>query len=428
MRTRYLQLFPLFVLLSGCGAGALGDDLAGTIASPIVGGKTATTCQWPSTVALTSDGICSGTLVHPQIVITAAHCGTNFKEAKFGENARTPARTVPIEYCKSYWDEIGVDETTAEFGDGLDRAFCKLKMPVTDVPIAPPLMGCETEILKPGLDVVIAGFGITAADKDDADTKRYVHTVLGETSRDSIRVGKPTANSCEGDSGGPAFVQLADGSWRTFGITNGSPDDTGACGSFTFYALVHKAVPWIEKTSGIDITPCHDADGTWNPTAQCRGFSTTPAASGRTWQNGCAETSISGLEWTCGAPFDGSGVDAGSVDGAAGNDGGAEASVGADDGMVEQQDAARADNDSDAGNADAGAQIAPPLTGSGGSGGSGGGSGATGGSGPVAPAGAAEEHGSCSVGHGAGGAAAWLWALVGALAGRRRRSVGGRSA
>jgi len=60
-----------------------------------------------------------------------------------------------------------------------------------------------------------------------------------------------------GDSGGPAFVQLADKSWRVFGIDS---EGTGkSCGAGDLMGVMHKAVSWIEQQSGVDITPCHDA-------------------------------------------------------------------------------------------------------------------------------------------------------------------------
>src|SRR4051812_35558048 len=71
-----------------------GEPLASANA-PIFGGQLATTCQWPTTVLLNG---CTGTLVHPLIVTTAGHCGTNHRTATFGETRNSPgARTVPIE-------------------------------------------------------------------------------------------------------------------------------------------------------------------------------------------------------------------------------------------------------------------------------------------------------------------------------------------
>ena len=46
-------------------------------------------------------------------------------------------------------------------GSNHDFAFCKLAQPVTNVEIVPILMGCETSILAPGTEIVLAGFGQT---------------------------------------------------------------------------------------------------------------------------------------------------------------------------------------------------------------------------------------------------------------------------
>ena len=58
----------------------------------ITGGVEARACQWPTTVQLNG---CSGTLVHPMVVVTASHCGTEHKTAIFGEtSAATGMRLV----------------------------------------------------------------------------------------------------------------------------------------------------------------------------------------------------------------------------------------------------------------------------------------------------------------------------------------------
>jgi hypothetical protein len=275
---------------SGCGSDPATAEPLESVDLPIFGGQNATTCQWPTTVLLNG---CSGTLVHPLVVTTAGHCGTNHKTAIFGETQSRPARSVPIDYCRTYTG-------TRVPGHLADWAFCKLKTPVTDVPIVPILMGCETEILKPGQRVVVAGFGANATPPNDGfGTKRWVETIINqEDTGRGIQVGGMGKAPCYGDSGGPAFVRLDDGSWRVFGIdSSGLSSD---CRDGDLMALIHPAVPWIEKSSGIDITPCHDADGTWHPSRACRSFSVAPMSSGRTWKNGCAESTESGPEATCG--------------------------------------------------------------------------------------------------------------------------------
>jgi hypothetical protein len=254
---------------------------------PIFGGQNATACQWPTTVLLSG---CTGTLVHPLIVTTAAHCGTGHRMATFGETSGMAARRVPIEYCRVF---------QTRGSDGTDFAFCKLRTPVTDVPIIPPLMGCEVDILKPGQKVVVAGFGDNNDNNGGFGTKRWVETTLNrpDTGR-GAQVGGMGKAPCFGDSGGPAFVKLPDGSWRSFGIDSSGTGDS--CGAGDIMAMIYKAVPWIEQQSGIDISPCHDADGTWNPGPNCHSFSLDPLATGRTWANGCAEPALSPPAATCG--------------------------------------------------------------------------------------------------------------------------------
>jgi Trypsin len=287
----------LGIALAACSSDPSELDAPASVQAPIFGGQNATMCQWPTTVLLSG---CTGTLVHPLIVTTAGHCGTSHRTATFGETRTSPgARSVPIESCRVY-------SGPRISGTLNDWAYCKLAMPVTDVPIAPILMGCEASILMPGQKVVVAGFGDNTDNGTGFGTKRWVETTINrvDTGR-GIQVGGMGKAPCFGDSGGPAYVKLADGSWRVFGIDSSGTGDS--CGAGDLMALIHPFVPWIEQTSGVDITPCTDADGTWNPSAACTGFSLAPDSTGRTWSNGCAEPITSGPEATCGPPSGGDG-------------------------------------------------------------------------------------------------------------------------
>ncbi|MBL8974478.1 MAG: trypsin-like serine protease [Myxococcales bacterium] len=255
----------------------------------IYGGTDVVECGWPTTVSI--EGSCTGTLVHPQVVIYAQHCGTGYTQIAMGENLSAPKRKLQVEFCKTIGGGGGP-------GTGQDFAFCKLTEPVLDVPIVPILMGCETEILKPGQPVTIVGFG-------DADTgpygiKREVTTTINSIQNGEASIGGNGKDSCQGDSGGPVYVQLGDGSWRVFGITSYG----GQCGSGGMYSMMHNGMAWFEQESGIDLTPCHNADGTWAPGFDCHDFPTTPAAGGGAWTEGCGGGPTGGYSATCGAPFD----------------------------------------------------------------------------------------------------------------------------
>lgn len=265
----------------------------------ITGGQTASTCAWPTTVAVTAGGLCSGTLVHPQVVVYAAHCGAGgFTQVKLGESAFGGGGvTLQPEFCMTNPSYGGVNDP------GNDWAFCKLSSPV-NIPVTPPLMGCEYDALQFESEVAIAGFG-NSSEGGGAGTKRWALTrTQGVNLGTNVGIaggmgGDPAA--CQGDSGGPAFVRLPDGGWRTWGIVS-----TGtACGSSVNYSLISGAVGWIEENSGVDITPCFTADGEWDPTTECGGFNASePGATFGSWNDGCVGGPVSPPSATCGPSYD----------------------------------------------------------------------------------------------------------------------------
>ncbi len=269
--------------------------------SPIYGGTTVAACGWPSTVEL--GGACTGTLVHPEVVIYAQHCGTGYTSIRFGEKiSGGGGRNVPVSFCKTY--------SGGGPGTGNDFAFCKLAQPVNDVPIVPIAMGCETHEITSGKAVTMVGFG--EANNGPYGTKRQVSSTISSISNaNEVFIGGGGKDTCQGDSGGPVFMQIDDGTWRVFGITSYG----GACGGGGYYSQMHRGMAWFEQQSGVDLTPCHDADGTWNPGPDCGDFPLHPGQAHGTWANGCSGDTLSGPSATCGDAFD---------DGGGAGDGGGE--------------------------------------------------------------------------------------------------------
>ncbi len=270
--------------------------------SSVYGGEATAPCSWPTTVFL---GGCSGTLIHPEVVMYASHCGDEIPEIHFGEDYLNPDApgdgfSVATDYCMVNPEAetaVGIGEFRAA-----DFAFCKLVRPVLEVPIVPPLVGCETTVLVPGQAVTLVGFG-----RDESDTfgiKREVTTILHYIDDFGVAViGGNGKSSCNGDSGGPAFVQLPDGSWRVFGIVSGP--NGGSCGDPSWYPTSFLAVPFIEQETGIDVTPCHYATGEWNPSPACRDFPLAPEdGSGKAWRDGCGGGPTTSWGSACGPAFD----------------------------------------------------------------------------------------------------------------------------
>jgi hypothetical protein len=297
--------FRLAVMMVGCGVwvGAAGVSAKPALTSEmpegqaIFGGQPVEACAWPSVVAVSNKGsLCTGTLVHPRVVMFAAHCGAGNPKILFGEDVSTPIKTIPTELCMTNPDYSGVTDQAH------DWAFCRLPAPITDIPITPIVYGCETEAVSKGASVVITGYGIQQQN-GDAGLKNWAETVIDNVYSMKVEVGGlGNPGICPGDSGGPAFVRYPDGSWHVFGIASTL---TGDCGGLGTHSLAWHAVPWIEAESGIDITPCHDQDGTWNPDFRCAGFySAEPGEGFGQYGNWCPGTPRNGPSATCGAGFD----------------------------------------------------------------------------------------------------------------------------
>ncbi len=256
---------------------------------PVIGGEVAEACEWPTTVLMSG---CSGTLVHPEIVLYAAHCpGAN--NVRFGTEGDD--RTVQTVSCAA------APEYPAT---GFDYAYCRLAQPVTDVPIVPIMMGCERDQLEVGTRAWLVGFGNTTNGGGGFGTKRWIEGEVAGFPADGKQIGvfydDPDTGICNGDSGGSAFAQLDDGTWRLFGIASTVP---GSCGGSSQHIPAWAAAAWIEEETGLDITPCHDADGAWNPGPACGAFPTNPGGgNGLSWATGCGPGPVGEVAQTCGAP------------------------------------------------------------------------------------------------------------------------------
>lgn len=298
--TMLVHSLTLATLVTAIGPAELPSEDPGLTGAPewpiVYGGQAAGVCEWPQAIAFNN---CSGTLVHPQLVLYAAHCGTNKTNVRFGNKVNGASRTVAVDYCRAHPNANGQVSHW-------DYAYCRLAQPVNDVDPTPPAMGCELEEIEGGeTEVAIVGFGQT--NNSGFGTKHWATTVVQSDPYEQpnsglIAIGEGGKTICFGDSGGSTFWQHPDGSWRALAITSGI---NGNCGTGVgIHILMDWTIEWVEEESGMDISPCFDADGTWNPNPSCTGFATDPGNGAGNWNNGCSTGQVGGSIESCGPAYD----------------------------------------------------------------------------------------------------------------------------
>jgi MYXO-CTERM domain-containing protein len=286
----------------------------------IAGGASVNPCGWPSVVLLQGNGyLCTGNLIHPEIVATAAHCIAVMEpetEVEFGDTANTASPRADVEYCMGSPSFVRNGDGTIPF-DAVqhDWGFCKLAEPITDVTPIPVAYGCEVDLIQAGATITRVGYGRESLSTSQF-FKRFVEVEINDIPftgehgwPTQLSEGGNGEGTCPGDSGGPAFIRVpgAEDAWRMIAIQSTQPLEDGAgetieCGdAANNTAVIAQGVAWIEDQSGVDITPCFDAaTNTWEPTFECQGFPIDPGAGGGTWGMGCDTGELSGYSEACG--------------------------------------------------------------------------------------------------------------------------------
>jgi len=240
------------------GASPVGPG-SGDGTSAVVGGSDVPEGKWPDTVAvLGKRGICSGTLIAPDVVLTAGHCADI-------EPVSVVANT--IDYAGNSGTKVNVARTVAypDWENSYDVSVIVLGTPINAV--TPRRIGtaCSFDAFAPSTPVRLVGFGATDMQGATTNThlKEAMTAVVDPTCADGhgcnpsvapggefVAGGTGNADSCFGDSGGPVYLDTPRGAILVGAVSRGVSGAATPCGGGGIYVRTDKIIPWIEETTG----------------------------------------------------------------------------------------------------------------------------------------------------------------------------------
>lgn len=223
-------------------------------AAPVVGGHEAAPGEWPDVALVVAPmALCSGTLVAPDVVLTAGHCiETKPFEVILGttDYAVPGGEAIPVTKAIAYPD----------WKHAYDVGILVLAHPAKATPRAIAGACTVKEHLADGVKVHVVGFGLTSASGMGQNTKLH-EADLPVTDAACTRVdacnpeiapngelaaGGRGTDSCFGDSGGPIFVPTTAGAALLGVVSRGEGTSGSPCAGGGVYERADKVVAWIE--------------------------------------------------------------------------------------------------------------------------------------------------------------------------------------
>lgn len=267
--------------------------------APVIHGVLAAAADSPATGALfVMDGAtprlaCTGTLIAPDVVLTAAHCMVTLgRRLPSFTLANSIHENVPGEAHRAA-DVIvhpRFDVQAAEGSAMHDLAMVLLAEPIRAVGPETLISAAEARALRKGAWVELVGYGARSAKSDERGRKNRGRAKLAGTRAAEWVIGiRAETQNCNGDSGGPAFVVLG-GRRRLMGIVSRAVDAEAPCTSGTLHSRLDVEAPWITATmarsifrslslheTGMGAVPGLDPTRTWRMTCPARDPSSLPS-------------------------------------------------------------------------------------------------------------------------------------------------------
>lgn len=261
--------------------GGFRDPVSGEVASRVVGGKPASHEAWPSLVfvlyvidaAAGRGSTCGGTVIAPEWVLTAAHCAagkdaSNFRIVEGTSDLNAKGHVIGVDKVIVHEDYTDAPAPHADVAllHLTERAKSPAQLLVSEA--------ASRALLRSGVAVTVAGFGLTSAQPIHGDhtgsgstrlrqvelpyveratcsnilTKVYDSRIARVIDAATVCAGDPSGgkDSCNGDSGGPLTIDAGPGRKTQIGVVSWGPG-CAQRNTVGVYASVGHFESWIKQ-------------------------------------------------------------------------------------------------------------------------------------------------------------------------------------